>query len=98
MPVRGSTFNFLFIRAHASVLLVLTNKPGKMNEFLTIKKVPAKLRFTKYKNSDDQLPSQNSCTVGVTVDSNSRGLMSAGVNAQGGPCTSSTGMSVFVLC
>jgi hypothetical protein len=78
LPVRDSTFNFLFVRAHASAV---TNQTVKMNEE---KEVLAKLRFNKHKNSGDQLPSQNSCAVGGTVDSNSRGLMW-------------TGMSVLVL-
>ena len=95
--VRGSTFNFLFVRAHASALLVETNQPRKVNEAPTHKEVLAKLRFNKHKNSGDQLPWQNSCTVGGTVDPNSRGLMLVGVNAQGGLSTSSTGMSVLVL-
>jgi hypothetical protein len=52
-----------------------------VDEVPTNKEVMVKLRFKKKKNSSDQLPSQNS-TVGGTVDSNSRGLMLPGVNAQ----------------
>lgn len=82
-----SDFNFLFVRAHASVLLVMTNQPGKVNEVPTHKEVLAKLRFNKHKNFGDQLPSQTSRCVGGTVDSNSQGLISAAVNAQGMPST-----------
>jgi hypothetical protein len=49
----------------------------------------------RQQNCGDQLPLQNSA-VGGTVDSNSRGLMSAGVNAQRDPSTSSTGIFVFI--
>ena len=59
--------------------------------------VLAKLRFNKHKNFGNQPPSQNFRPVGGTVDSNSWGLMSAGVNARGDPWMSSTGLSVLVL-
>jgi hypothetical protein len=97
VPVRGFTLNFLFVRAHARNLLLVTNQPGKVDEVPKSEEVLAKLRFTKYKNFGNQLPSQNSFPIGGTVDSNSRGLMSAGMNAQGNPRTWSTGMSVLVL-
>ena len=92
VPVSGSTFNFLFGRAHASVILVVTNQPGKANEVPTHKEVLATLRFKKHKTCGDQLPLQIPCTVSGTV-----GLMSAGVNAQGDRSTYSTSMSVLVF-
>ena len=84
----------LFVRAHASVLLVVTNLPGKVNEVPTYKETLAKLRFNKYKNTGDQ---QYPCTVDGTVDSDSRGLIPVGVNVQVYPSTSLTGISILVL-
>ena len=97
MPVCASTSNFSFVRAHASALLVATNQSRKVNEVPPQTEVLAKLRFNKHKNFGGQPPSQNSRPVGGTIASNSWGFMSAGVNAQGDPRTSSTGMFVLVL-
>ena len=68
-----------------------------MNEVPPQTEVLAKLRFNKHNHSGDQPSLQNFRSVGETVNSNSRGFMSAGVNAQRGPRTASTGMFVLVL-
>ena len=78
-------------------MLVATNQPRKVNEFPAQTEVLAKLRFNKHKHSGDQPPLQNFRPVGGTVDSNLRGFMSHGVNAQRDLSNSSTGMSLLVL-
>ena len=68
-----------------------------MNEFPAQTEVLAKLRFNKHNHSGDQPSLQNFRAVGGTVDSNSRGFMSHGVNAQRDLSYSSNGMSPLVL-
>ena len=68
-----------------------------MNEVPPQTEVLAKLRFNKRKHSGDQPSLQNFRAVGGAVDSNSRGFMSHGVNAQRDFSMSSKGMSLLVL-